>query len=143
MPQPIIWLHGDCLSPHHPAFQAYPESPSLWVWDSALLLEWRISLKRLVFIYECLLELPVSIHRGNVVAEIGKFAQRQGADKVVTSSSPSPRFAEICQQITSELGLEVEILEIEPFITHEGYIDLKRFSRYWKVAQPKLFPSDL
>jgi hypothetical protein len=140
MPQPIIWLHGDCLSPHHPAFQAYPGATSLWIWDSALLLEWRISLKRLVFIYECLLELPVTICRGDVVTEISKFAQRQGADKVVTSSSPSPRFKAICQQITTELGLEVEILEVEPFIAHEGDLDLKRFSRYWKVAQPKLFP---
>lgn len=139
MSQPIIWLHGDCLSPHHPAFQAYPEAPALWIWDSALLLEWRISLKRLVFIYECLLELPVEIYQGDVVIEINKFAQRHGASKIITSYSPSPRFAAICQQITTELGLEVEILEIEPFIAHAGYIDLKRFSRYWKVAQSKLF----
>lgn len=140
MPQPIIWLHGDCLSSHHPAFQAYPEASALWVWDDALLLEWRISLKRLVFIYECLLELPVEIYRGNVVKEIGKFAQRQGADKVITSSSPSPRFEDICQGIRTELGLELEILSIAPFIAHEGYIDLKCFSRYWKVARSELLP---
>jgi len=143
MLQPIIWLHGDCLSPHHPAFQVYPEAMALWVWDEALLLEWRISLKRLVFIYESLLELPVEIYRGDVVTEISKFAQQQGATKVVTANSPSPRFKEICQDIRTKLSLEVEVLAIAPFIppaSPEAPLDLKRFSRYWRVAQKELFP---
>ncbi|MEG4118028.1 hypothetical protein QUA43_11195, partial [Microcoleus sp. N9_B4] len=61
MNNPIIWLHGDCLSPEGPAFQAHPEAPAIWVWDDALIDEWQLSLKRMVFIYECLLELPVVI----------------------------------------------------------------------------------
>lgn len=141
MSQPLIWIHGDCLSPHHPALLKYPEAPALWVWDEALLLEWRISLKRLVFIYECLLELPVAIHRGEVVAEIGKCAQSRGATTVVTTASPSPRFTKICQEITTTLQLQIEILEIEPFITPDSPVDLKRFSRYWRVAQKELFPA--
>lgn len=140
MSQPIIWIHGDCLSPAHPAFQKYPEAPALWVWDEKLLLEWRISLKRLLFIYECLLELPVEINRGDVVAEIGKFASARNTTNIVTSNSPSPQFRDICQRLTTEMGLEVEILEVEPFLDRAGYIDLKRFSRYWKVAQQELFP---
>jgi hypothetical protein len=94
-----------------------------------------------VFIYECLLELPVAIHRGDVVAEIAKVAQSQGATTVVTTASPSPRFAKICREITTTLQLELEILAIDPFITPDSPVDLKRFSRYWRIAQKELFPT--
>lgn len=136
MNEPIVWVHGDCLNPHNPALQKYPDAPAIWVWDDVLIEEWQLSLKRLTFIYECLLELPVEIRRGNVAQEILGFAQEHNANLVVTTASPSPRFAEICKQVAS--SLKVEVLEVEPFFDYDGYIDLKRFSRYWKVAQKYL-----
>lgn len=137
MTKPIVWVHGDSLSPQNPALQEYPEAPAIWVWDENLITEWELSLKRLTFIYECLLELPVSIRRGNVVQELLTFAQQHKADVVVTAASPSPRFNHICDQI--EKTLPLEIWEPEPFFEYDGYIDLKRFSRYWKVAEKHLF----
>ena len=133
MNQPIIWIHGDCLSPNSPALQEYPNSPAIWVWDEALIEEWQLSLKRITFIYECLLELPVVIRRGNVAKEVIAFAQEQNANLVVTADSPSPRFEAICDEI--ERSLKLEVLATEPFFEYDGYIDLKRFSRYWKVAE--------
>lgn len=139
MNQPIVWVHGDCLSPNHPALKAYPNAPALWVWDEALIDEWQLSLKRITFIYECLLELPVTIRRGDVAAEIVAFAQEHNSDLVVTVESPSPRFESICNQI--ERTLHLEVLAVEPFLAYDGYIDLKRFSRYWKVAEKYVFKS--
>lgn len=133
MSKPIIWVHGDCLSPDNPALQQYPDAPAVWVWDDALIEEWQLSLKRITFIYECLLELPVEIRRGNVAQEVLAFAKENDADLVVTANSPSPRFDDVCEQIERSLALEV--FEVEPFFDYDGYIDLKRFSRYWKVAQ--------
>ncbi|MBD2166707.1 hypothetical protein H6G04_20145 [Calothrix membranacea FACHB-236] len=135
--KPIVWVHGDCLSPYNPTLQKYPDVPAIWVWDDALIEEWQLSLKRLTFIYECLLELPVEIRRGNVAQEIIAFAQEHNANLVVTVTSPSPRFADICKLVKSSLAMEV--LEVEPFFDYDGYIDLKRFSRYWKVAQKYVF----
>lgn len=137
MSQPIIWIHGDCLSPCNPALQEYPNAPAIWVWDEALIEEWQLSLKRLTFIYESLLELPVVIRRGNVVQEVVAFAKEHRANLVVTVESPSPRFEEICNEI--ERSIELEIFEVEPFFEYDGYVDLKRFSRYWKVAEKHLF----
>ncbi|QDL07390.1 hypothetical protein DP113_05235 [Brasilonema octagenarum UFV-E1] len=137
MTQPIIWIHGDCLSPRNPALEEYPEAPAIWVWDDALIEEWQLSLKRLTFIYECLLELPVVIRRGNVAKEVLAFAKEHNANKVVTADSPSPRFDAICDEI--ERSVELEVFEVEPFFDYDGYIDLKRFSRYWKVAQKYVF----
>lgn len=70
---PIVWVHGDCLSPFNPALQAYPDAPRIWVWDEELLEEWQLSLKRIAFIYECLLELPVVMRRGDVASEVNAF----------------------------------------------------------------------
>ncbi len=137
MSKPVIWVHGDCLSPHNPALQEYPDAPAIWVWDDALLEEWQISLKRIAFIYECLLELPVIIRRGDVAEEVLAFAKEHNATQVVTVDSPSPRFETICQQI--ERFVDLEIFELEPFFDYDGYIDLKRFSRYWKVAEKYVF----
>ena len=141
MEKPIVWVHGDCLSPKNPALQTYPDAPAIWVWDEKLLEEWQISLKRIVFIYECLLELPVTIRRGDVAAEVVAFAKEHGADGVATVDSPSPRFETICDDIEAASLLEVEVLSPEPFVKYDGYIDLKRFSRYWRVAQQYVFES--
>ena len=137
MSNKIIWVHGDCLSPKNPALDEYPNTPAIWVWDDALLEEWQISLKRIAFIYECLLELPVVIRRGDVVKEVLAFAKEHNANQVVTTDSPSPRFDTICDEI--EESKELEIFEVDPFLDYDGFIDLKRFSRYWKVAQKYVF----
>ena len=137
MNQPIVWVHGDCLSPHNPALKAYPDAPAIWVWDDALIEEWQLSLKRITFIYECLLELPVVIRRGDVAAEVVNFAKEHDTDLVVTAESPSPRFEDICNKI--ERSVPVEVVAGEAFFEYDGYIDLKRFSRYWKVAERRLF----
>jgi hypothetical protein len=139
MTQPIIWVHGDCLSPNNPALREYPDAPAIWVWDDALIEEWQLSLKRLTFIYECLLELPVVIRRGNVAQEVLAFAQEHNANQVATAESVSPRFDIICEEI--EKNIDLEIFEVEPFFEYDGYIDLKRFSRYWKVAEKYVFES--
>ena len=137
MTHPVVWVHGDCLSPYGSALKAYPNAPAIWVWDEALIEEWQLSLKRILFIYECLLELPVVIRRGDVAAEVVNFATEKNADLVVTVESPSLRFTDIYKEINR--SVPVEVLAVEPFFEYNGYIDLKRFSRYWKVAERHLF----
>ncbi|WP_126147747.1 hypothetical protein [Synechococcus elongatus] len=135
--KPIVWIHGDALSPQNPALLRYPKAPALWVWDDSLLKDWQISLKRVVFIYECLLELPVTIRRGDPATELRRFAQAHGADCIATTDSPSPRFNQIADAIEADFNLE--ICDGPEFAAIEGYVDLKRFSRYWKTAQQSAF----
>jgi hypothetical protein len=134
----IVWVHGDNLNPHGPALAAYPDAPAIWVWDEALLAQWRISLKRVLFIYECLLELPVVIRRGQMVNELARFAAAQGAATIATADSPSPRFRAICERLR-QAGFEVEVHAERPFLDYNGRLDLQRFSRYWRVAQKYAF----
>lgn len=131
--RPIVWVHGDCLSPDSPALRLHSGAPALFVWDDALVQAYGLSLKRIVFIYECLLELPVVIRRGDVAEELLAFAAEHSADHIVTAASPSPRFAAICERVAQQLT--VEVLPVSPFVTTHGALDLKRFGRYWRAVE--------
>lgn len=138
MSDTIVWIHGDCLSSNNPALLVAPGAPAIFVWDDDLLKDWSISLKRVVFIYECLLDLPVTIRRGNVAQEIARFAEENVASRILVAESPSPRFPVICEEIMSLMpkGSRLEVLRVEPLLDYDGHLDLKRFSRYWRKAKP-------
>jgi deoxyribodipyrimidine photo-lyase len=119
----LFWMHGDGLRQASPA-------PALFVFDEAVLRHYRISLKRLVFIYECLLELEVEIARGSVVEQVKLRLPQLGLQQVVTTDSPSPGFARLCRQLPVTILCEAAFLEEPP-----GGLDLTRFSRYWQKVQ--------
>jgi hypothetical protein len=129
----LIWLHPDCLSASNPAYSKYPGTPAMFVFDETEIAEEEWSLKRIAFLYETLLELPVEIDRGNVVE---KLLTRKPA-KIITVASVNPRFAQHVREL--ERFAKVEVLPAEPFVDCPSNIDLKRFSRYWKRVEPMLF----
>ncbi|MGB7337637.1 MAG: hypothetical protein WBC91_02010 [Phototrophicaceae bacterium] len=134
MANAITWIHADNLNPNQPALDN--DNPAIFVWDDTLLSEWEISFKRIVFIYECLLELPVIIRRGNVASEVAQFATEHHATQILTPYSPSPRHRIIIEQITTHnLQLTVDIVHDAPFINYDKQVDLKRFSRYWRKVE--------
>lgn len=128
----LIWVHSDCLHAKSPAYRAHPDSPSLFVWDDAELLRAGWSLKRIGFIYECLLDLPVTIRRGDPVSQVRRFAEEMKCTGIVSMSSPDPHL----QAQAAALGAEV--LPFEDFVEIKGRVDLGRFSRYWRKAAPAL-----
>lgn len=147
MQRPILWIHGEAIGPANPALQAYPGRPAVFVFDDALLAgrspttadpaapqPQPVSLKRIGFLYECLLELPVTLRRGDVVAEVLAFARAHDADGIVTSAGTDPRVAALCARL--EAVLPVRVLPVEPFVQLPGQPDLGRFSRYWRRAEP-------
>ncbi|MCU0512798.1 MAG: hypothetical protein MUE40_09525 [Anaerolineae bacterium] len=137
--QTILWIHGDNLSPQNPVFQAAPGAPAIFVWDEALLRDWHISLKRIVFMYECLLELPVTIRRGEVAREVVAFAHEHAARRILTADSPAPLHRRLCRQMSQHMpsGSRLEILHETSFVDVPGNIDLKRFSRYWQSVKKR------
>lgn len=136
----IVWVHSDCLTKKGPALMAYPDAPALWVWDEALLRDWQVALHHSRFIYECIVDLPVSIRRGNVVTELHRFAQEHGATRIATTSTGNPGFLRICQELEAN-GLKVEIYEDVPMLTPERVrsFDLNGFSRFWQQGQIPAF----
>ncbi|MGC5195684.1 FAD-binding domain-containing protein [Aphanothece microscopica] len=135
--RPIVWVHGEALGPTNPALRAWPAAPALFVFDRALIEALGLSRKRLGFLYECLLELPVTLRQGDVADEVLAFAARHGADGVVTCAAVDPRFGRIRERVAARLP--VRVLEPEPFVALDPAPDLRRFSRYWRRAEPAVW----
>jgi hypothetical protein len=127
----IQWLHPDAMHIVEAGL------PAIFVFDEAEIEAEAWTLKRIQFLYETLLELPVEIVRGDVAAEVARFAQRQQAARVVAIDSVNPRFARQVKELQKTLSVEVR--EPEPFVAYRGHLDLKRFARYWKRVEPVLF----
>ena len=160
--RPLVWVHGEALGPANPALRAHPQAPAVFVFDTELIAGHTattgghcggggadahdasgaepapLAPGRLRFLRECLAELPVAVREGDVAAELLAAAAAAGADGFVTSRAVDPRFAAIAQRLAAVLPLRV--LEPEPFVAlpHQGpgAPDLRRFSRYWRKAEP-------
>ncbi len=131
--KPILWVHEEALGPANPALQDYPDAPGLFVFDDVWIQEQAISRKRIGFLYESALSLPLTLRRGDVASEVLRFAQRHGADAVVTSAVVDPRLQRIAAAIDRELPLWM--LDPDPFVSLAKPPRLGRFSRYWREAE--------
>ena len=72
------------------------------MWDEALIEQYGMSLKRMMFMYECLLEMNVTIRRGRVAEELLKFAVEHGATEIATVETPAPRFGQIASLLSRD-----------------------------------------
>jgi deoxyribodipyrimidine photo-lyase len=123
---PIFWMHFDAIT-------APPVMPAHYIFDPLQLDRDAWSLKRVQFVYECLLEVPVTIHKGDTV---GLLTHLAAGGPIVTFDTPEPWLRQ-CMQALRARG-PVEILAPEPFVNLRGPVDLRRFSRYWRKAEPLL-----
>jgi hypothetical protein len=133
----LIWVHEDCLHPNSPALQTYPDAPRVFVFDEAAT---PVSLKRIVFQYECLLEIPrIEIRRGEVTAELSQAAREYDCQRIVTVASVAPHFAQVVSTLQRSHKLSMTVLAVEPFLelspSEADRLDLKRFSRFWHAIK--------
>jgi len=131
--RPILWVHEEALGPRNPALLAWPDTPALFVFDAQWIEEAQISRKRLGFLYESALDLPLTLRQGDVAAEVMAFAKRHNADGVVSTTPVDPRLERIADAIDAHYPLE--LLEPEPFVSLPRPPRLGRFSRYWREAE--------
>ena len=129
----ITWIHDEMLSPKWLS----PEQPAVFVFDEEWIRTEQLSLKRLVFIYECLLDMPgVEVRKGDVIAEVTSYCEDLGASVILTARSPLPRIKR------QGLQLGVDWIQPEPLVTLPDNCDLKRFSRYWRKAEKQILRTE-
>jgi len=137
--RPLVWVHEEALGPANPALLAHPEAPALAVLDAAWLAG--RSAGRIRFLRQCLAELPVEVREGDGAATLLAAAAALAADGVVTSRPLDPRLRRIAARVAAVLPLRQ--LEPEPFVAlpyeGQGAPDLRRFSRYWRRAEPLIW----
>ena len=154
--RPLVWVHEEALGAANPALLAHPDAPAVAVLDADWIAgraaaatagaaslashagEWSPAPGRIRFLRACLAELPVPVREGNVAAQLLAAAEEHGCDGLVTSRPVDPRLLRSAARVAAVLPLQM--LEPEPFVAlpFEGQAapDLRRFSRYWRRAEP-------
>ena len=133
--KPLLWVHTDSLKPDAPTLLAHPDSPSVFIWDRDWITQQNITLKRLVFLAECLQEMPntIELRFGNPAIELMAAAKGSGADYILAQRTPDPHL--LAAALAAEQVLPVVWYDPPPFVEEVRSLDLKRFSRYWQRAQ--------
>ena len=132
--KPLLWHHTDSLNPASSLSTTHQDAPAVFVWDTAWLIPRRISMKRVLFLAECLLEMPGSIdlRAGDPAEELLAAARAAGADYILAQRTPDPRLNAAATQL--QANLPVVWVNPPAFVQPSRGFDLKRFSRYWKRA---------
>ena len=132
--RPLVWLTLDSLSPRSPAVVAHPESPRLHVIDVEWLRRERPALKRLVFLFECLADVPqVEVMVGDPRQLLPARAAALGCDGIAIADTPCPLARATAESIAATLPVEVR--PWPTFCDHSRVKDLGRFSRYWQQVK--------
>ena len=138
----LVWLHEDALRHDHPVYTAAGEDViSCFFWDEDYLQKMDYGFKRLVFIYETLCELPVTIIHDSTVEGLIRLAENQSCETIYIPATPNPLLQEIIVEL--EHRLLVVIVEDTPFVSLTKDLDMKRSFRYWNKAKKlAMQPSD-
>lgn len=139
--RPLVWLTLDSASPRSPAATAHPDSPRVHVIDSAWLQRERPTLKRLVFLFECLADVPgVEVIIGDPRTVIPERAAAHGCDGVSLAETPCPLVRAAVADIAPRLPVDMRAWPT--FCDHSHVSDIGRFSRYWQqVKRSALAPT--
>lgn len=139
--RPLVWITLDSASGVSPAVTMFPESPRLFVVDPAWLAAERPSLKRLVFLWECLADIPeIEIHLGEPVAVLRSRAAELGCDCLAVAETPCPRIRHAVLMLRETLP--VYACAWPAFCDRTRVNDLGRFSRYWqKIRRSAMQPT--
>ena len=134
--KPLLWIHTDSLNPKSLMLEGHAETPAVFLWDLPWLTESTISLKRIVFLAECLREIPFTIDMriGDPATELLAAARNSGAGHILAQRTPDPRLLAAALAVSQHLP--VLWYDPPPFVQSSRTFELKRFSRYWQRAQP-------
>ncbi|MEM7729372.1 MAG: hypothetical protein AAF311_08860 [Pseudomonadota bacterium] len=124
----VIWVHWDALSVAHPVFGTAPDGARrVHVWDSEEIARRDWSLKRCVFVLECLAEMKVEILEGKPAEVLDGL----GADALYMADTPDPYL----RKTVDAMKTGVTKVSEQTFTTLAEGADMGRFFRYWNKAK--------
>ena len=139
----LVWLHEEALRADHPVFAAIPGTKALFCWDIDYMAAADIGLRRQIFIYECLLDLNVTIIRGAASQVLPLLAQRDQATRLCVPDTQNPLIRQELSKVRAALAsITVELVPDRPFVQLAAAPDLGRFFRYWNKARKQALRRD-
>lgn len=137
MKVPLILLHEESLRMKHNVFKVAPSgTKAIYIWDNCYFEQANYSLKRLIFIYETLCELPIEIIRGNTLDIVREFAPSD----LYMPATNNPLITEIINDLKSYLP--VQVVEDEHFVNISNSTHFMRFFKYWNKAEKSAFKNN-
>ncbi len=134
MNAPLIWLHEEALRISHPVFKAAPAGTrAIFAWDDAYFKSTGYTLKRLIFIYETLCELPIDIIYGNTLHVIRELAP----PALFIPATNNPLIMEIVTSLKAVVP--IDLIEDEAFAVIKKGAEFRRFFQYWNKAEKTVF----
>jgi len=134
MNAPLILLHEEALRMSHPVFAAAPQGTrSIFVWDDTYFQQLPHSLKRLIFIYETLCEMPIDIVHATPLDAVQHFAPSM----LYIPTTHSPPLVRMIDALRAHVP--ITLVTDEPFVTLNKPTDARRFFQYWKKAEKTAF----
>ena len=135
MTNSILWLHDKALS--RKALETLNEQTrAIFIWDEEYFKSRSYSLKRLVFIYETLCEMPLEIIKGDPVEVMDALAP----DKIQTLATQDSKIRETISQLSA--NHTVEVIQPAAFAQVPTDLEFRRFFKYWNKAKKTAFLKD-
>jgi deoxyribodipyrimidine photo-lyase len=142
--EPLVWLTLDSVAATSPAATAHPQAPRLFVIDPEWISQERPSLNRLIFLFECLADIPgVEVILGDPHEAVPARGRAHGCERIVMTETPCPRIRRAVAAIESasaersegQKPLPVTVVPWPQFCDRSRVRDLGRFSRYWREVE--------
>jgi deoxyribodipyrimidine photo-lyase len=136
--RPLVWITLDSASPVSPAAARFPDAPRIFVIDQAWLESERPSLKRLVFLFECLADVPaIEVHVGDPRTMLTARARALGCDGLAVAETSCPWVRRTAADVMATIP--VQVCACPPFCDRSRVSDLGRF--WQKVSRSAMQPT--
>ena len=133
----LLYIHEKGLGDNQPIFSRMaPNSRALFIWDDAYFKKRNYSLKRLVFIYETLISMPVDIVRGETSEIVNDLAPK----KIITPYTADLELRQLMSEAFKDF--ELELVYPKAFVHINDEFNFTRFFKYWNKAKKTAFHSE-
>jgi len=134
----LLWIHGDHLAaPANPLLEQHPDVPAVFVFDTTLPRSFRISGKRMGFLYEGISE-TLKAHPGGGRVLVGDpidvLPELAGTGPVATTATLGDRFAAIAGAVRSS-GATLREASAPTLVPQSHSPVPPRFSRWWTKVE--------
>ena len=133
----LIWVNDDAISRDHPVFaEAGERARAVFVFDPDYYRAKGYSLKRLVFILECVEDAGFEVMEGDFATTLLSLSP----DRIFVARSPNPHYREVVERLREQV--DVKTVNERAFARLGADADLKRFFRYWNKAKRSILNPD-
>jgi hypothetical protein len=130
----LIWLHDESLG--LPA-DCQDTDLVVYVWDSNYFNQQQWSLKRQIYIYETLCQMPVTIFQGESYLVLTELCQQHGLDEICVQQALDPILQRLIDSVAKKT-IKIAQTPYPQLFSHSSLKPSHRFHAYWKQVAPLL-----